>query len=116
MKHNFNDIVDYVRANIRHAIYHSRFVGLLPDRISRQFEARVMSMDNKCYEDGSCKECGCMTTHLQMTNKPCEGGCYPKMLNSAEWNQISNEGRLLLQGEGKNKKFWYIRGGKFKSI
>jgi hypothetical protein len=29
--------------------------------------------------------CGCMTTALQMCNKPCEGDCYPSMMSKKQW-------------------------------
>jgi len=45
-------------------------------------------MNRECYNRGSCVVCGCMTTHLQMSNKACDGNCYPKMLSRLEWYNL----------------------------
>ena len=45
-------------------------------------------MDKKCYNDGTCKLCGCITTALQMCNKPCDKPCYPVMMNKRLWNNF----------------------------
>lgn len=44
-------------------------------------------MSQECYTSGSCVKCGCMTTALQMCNKPCEGFCYPPIVGKQMWNR-----------------------------
>ena len=43
---------------------------LIPIYVGEQFNIRVNSMDQECYFSGSCKECGCKTTALQMASIP----------------------------------------------
>jgi hypothetical protein len=48
-------------------------------------------MDKECYENGSCKMCGCNTTALQMANKACPKPCYPKMISKKEWKEFKTK-------------------------
>ena len=49
-------------------------------------------MDIDCYNNGSCKMCGCKTTALQMANKACDKPCYPTMLSRKDWNRAKELG------------------------
>ena len=73
--------------------YNSKLRWLLPTYIYEQIMWRIGIMDIKCFEQGSCKICGCDTTALQMANKACPKPCYPKMMDKKVWNlykQIMN--------------------------
>lgn len=35
--------------------------------------------------------CGCKTPNLQMSNKTCENGCYPPMMNKKVWNHFKED-------------------------
>jgi phospholipase C len=56
-------------------------------------------MDKECYENGSCKICGCATTALQMADKQCDKPCYPKMMSRSIWYQFSNKQLKLRDGK-----------------
>lgn len=71
----------------RYKLYYSRYSWLIRKHIAQQIEYRISIMDKECYENGSCKMCGCRTTALQMADKQCPKPCYPKMMNKKEWNQ-----------------------------
>lgn len=81
MKINIKDILAYVTGNFRHSLYYTKLNFLIPKHIRKQIEIRLNSMNPKCYSEGACLKCGCVTPALQMANKPCEGMCYPKMVN-----------------------------------
>ncbi len=81
------DIISYLQGNIRYFCYHKKYLNwMISKHIKEQYVYRINSMDKECYDNGSCKECGCKTTHLQFANKACEGHCYPVMENKSWWN------------------------------
>ncbi len=57
-------------------------------------------MNQQCYKNGACIECGCDTTQLQMCNKPCKGLEYPPMVGIDDWDDFIN-----YNGRIKNKKY-----------
>lgn len=80
------DIISYLQGNIRYFCYHKKYLNwMIPKHIKEQYVYRINSMDKECYDNGSCKECGCKTTHLQFANKACDGFCYPEMVNRKRW-------------------------------
>ena len=95
-KINFKDIVAYIQGNVRYKLYYSKFNFLIPLYIKEQIDSRILSMKPECYSTGSCIMCGCKTTALQMADKSCDGGCYPKMLTKSQWSELK-----------KNKINWY---------
>lgn len=79
----------FLQGWIRYYMYYSPFFSaFLRSHIKEQIEYRINSMNKACYFQGSCIKCGCTTTALQMCNKPCEGDCYPRMMNRLEWMEI----------------------------
>jgi hypothetical protein len=80
------DMYAYIQGNIRYELFYSKFRWLIPKHIEEQIMYRINSMDIDCYNNGSCKMCGCKTTALQMANKACDKPCYPIMLNKHRWN------------------------------
>ena len=77
----------YLQGNIRYYLYYSDFKKLISNHVLEQIHARIASMNRECFITGSCVNCGCKTTHLQMCNKNCED-CYPKMLNKIDWDLL----------------------------
>lgn len=101
-KYSINDIIDYFRANIRYKLYYSKLNWLISTHIKEQIDFRInIMMDRECYNTGSCKICGCTTTNLQMTNKSCEGDCYPFMQNIKTWRYFKKRGIIT-----DNKYTW----------
>jgi hypothetical protein len=85
------NILAYLQGNLRYRIYYSQWFGFLMRRhIRRQIRFRINFMDKDCYDDGSCRICGCSTTALQMANKPCDGECYPEMMDKERWTKFSH--------------------------
>jgi len=52
-------------------------------------------MDPECFEQGSCKMCGCDTTALQMADKACDKPCYPTMMTRDKWRVFKYRERVL---------------------
>lgn len=90
------DIVAYLQGNIRYKLYYSTFRFLILKHIREQITHRIRVMDGLCYSQGSCKMCGCMTTHLQMANKSCDKPCYPKMMNKKNWQSYKNKNTIIV--------------------
>lgn len=104
-KYSWYEIVDYFRANIRYfCYYNSKFRHLLKPHIIEQIDFRInVMMDHECYNNGSCKICGCTTTNLQMANKPCEGLCYPPIVGKDHWKAFKNHGVI---NDTENNLLW----------
>lgn len=97
-----NKIVSYLQGWSRYHLYYSRFSWLIRKHIREQIEMRINSMNSECYLTGSCIKCGCSTTALQMSNKACEGYCYPSIVDKNRWrrlNKIKVEGIVIVDGE-----------------
>lgn len=106
---NWKNIVAYIQGNVRYwCFYKASF--LLKEHIREQISTRIESMDFICYKNGSCKLCGCKTTHLQMANKACDKPCYPYMLSKSNWKKILEGATIYDKHTGLN---WVYRWGKF---
>lgn len=111
----------YIQGWYRYHLYYSKhwlkidLSCLIRKHIREQIVVRINSMNKKCYNDGSCKECGCSTTALQMANKACDGDCYPKMLSLFGWSEIKrmsvHKGYYILI----DKFSWRLENDKFVS-
>jgi len=114
-KINLKNVLAYIQGNVRYWIYYSKYFKWLMRRFIReQISARIESMERECYDNGICKLCGCSTTALQMSNKPCDKPCYPKMMSRNLWKAFK-AGTLYHQIEAR--KIWlYKKSNKFKSI
>ena len=108
-KVSFKNIYYYLQGNIRYVLYYSSFNWLIRKHILQQIKIRINSMDRYCFNNGQCKECGCQTTHLQMSNKACKGKCYPRMLSKKSWKKLLNRKLVYVGGIT-----WEIRNSKFK--
>lgn len=106
------EIYYFIQGYIRYLIFNSKYKYLIRSHIREQIESRIKSMNKECYNNGTCIECGCMTTHLQMCNKACEGNCYPKMLSKDKWKYMQNNVIAV------EEVFWKVikKTGKFKTL
>lgn len=111
------EIRSYVTGWIRYFLYYSKEkVGvdlsfIIRKHIREQIYCRIESMDRKCFNDGSCKMCGCKTTALQMANKACDKPCYPIMLNKKQWDRFKKRGVMYydpIHWELSNARFYNI--------
>lgn len=85
------DVFYYFQGNWRYKIYYSPFKFLLRKHILQQIDYRIKWMDQECFNEGSCKLCGCETTALQMCNKSCDKPCYPPMMNKEHWSLFNDQ-------------------------
>jgi len=101
-RYSLSEIIDYFRANFRYWCYYHDDLdinNLLPLHIKEQIDFRIdVMMDKECFNNGQCKVCGCTTTQLQMTNKSCEGHCYPCIVNKTTWEFFKNNGIIISNG------------------
>ena len=47
-----------------------------------------------CLEQGSCRVCGCDTEGLILSDPPCEGNCFPKMMTARDWENFKLENNI----------------------
>lgn len=136
---SWTDVWHYILGNYRYYFYYGGklsekygWVASLRKRVVRkhikeQIAWRIEWMDEKCYEDGSCKICGCATTALQMADKPCDKPCYPPMMNREKWKRFKNghpigflTGKRLTHYYTKRRIFnemWKLTDGKlYRSV
>ena len=86
MKYTFSELYNYFLAKYRYVIFYSFLSKLLIRKhIFEQISYRILVMDEKCFNDGECKLCGCETIALQMTNTACKKPCYPDMMSKGKW-------------------------------
>ena len=116
-------IIDWFQGWYRYTLYYSKDIikidlsWLIRKHIREQIEIRINSMNKECYNSGSCIECGCATTALQMANKACEGNCYPTMFSKNEWERgliASSEDWIWFSNQGR--QIWKIVNNKFIKI
>lgn len=89
--------IDFLLGTYRYEVYYMN-PWWLRDFIVDQFEARIASMNPKCYTDGQCVMCGCQTTALQMAKKSCNAPCYPPLMGRKEWEAFKNNGGGEIDG------------------
>lgn len=59
-----------------------------PRHIQEQVVWREVIMNKTCYENGKCTHCKCSVPAKLYSDRDCEGGCYPAIMNKKEWNQF----------------------------
>ncbi len=103
----------FLQGNIRYKIYYSPLRCFIRKHVLQQINFRIKVMKKECYASGSCVECGCKTTALQMCSKACEGGCYPPMMNKKDWGEfISPSCRRWIKGfRIRYQAPVYLKGG-----
>lgn len=90
---------DYMLGNYRYFLYYKLNKIFIRSHIIEQIEYRIKWMDKQCYNEGSCKLCGCETTALQMCNKSCEKPCYPPMMEAKKWLNFRLFGQMNIKDE-----------------
>lgn len=109
-KVNLKNVKSYIVGNIRYKLYYSSyFYKLIFSHIREQIKLRLENMDKECFNEGSCKLCGCVTPALQMSNKACDKPCYPGMMNRKNWERFKT-GRLHFDKE--TKMMWWLKKGR----
>ena len=105
----------YVQGNLRYQLYYSKFKFLIRDHILDQIDWRIAMMNQTCYDQGSCVECGCVTTALQMSDKACDGMCYPPMMNEKDLRKFVEEGETVngWKYRVERKRGWNSKEGLF---
>ena len=110
-------LISWFQGWSRYFLYYSKEIikidlsWLIKKHIREQIQIRINSMNRECYNSGSCIECGCATTALQMANKACEGDCYPKITTSKYlWNNFVTDSQLFPKNHFKN---WRLKNNKF---
>lgn len=107
------NIQAWTQGNLRYRFYYNRYLKrLIPEHIREQIDMRILSMDAVCFNNGTCKLCGCATTALQMANKACDMPCYPPMMNKKEWKEFYKTKRMT-DSEGR---VWKRKGIKFELV
>ena len=109
-KLSYKNIKAWLQGNLRYFLYYTSLKFLIRRHIREQIDARIKSMNQTCYNQGSCIKCGCLTTQLQMANKECEGNCYPVMQNKTNWKLLKDR-KLITIGD---KFAWQLHNGRFK--
>ena len=86
----FGDIKAYLLGNWRYWLWYTKYGKIfIRPHIREQIELRTTKwMDKDCFNNGTCKMCGCVTTALQMANKACDKPCYPTIMNKQDWKDF----------------------------
>lgn len=116
-KINFKNIIAYIQGKCRYYFYYSSKKRFIRKHIREQIEARINSMNKTCFYNGTCVSCGCVTTALQMANKPCNEACYPPMFTKKSWKDFKYHGGLYFEPE-KSEYLWRfdLKNNKFIKV
>jgi len=99
----------YIVGNVRYFLYY-KIPRLMRFYIKDQVEWRIEIMNSKCYENGSCVQCGCRTTHLQMANKSCDKPCYPPIMSFSKWKDFIKGQKVEIKGVGWEYTITEVKG------
>lgn len=77
-------VFDYTQGNVRYFLYRN-LPFLLTKDFKEQIKYRLENANKECIKQGVCTHCGCKTPNLFFSDKSCEGGCYPPIMNSYVW-------------------------------
>jgi hypothetical protein len=58
--------------------------------IEEQYSHRIDLVSKEspeCISSKQCKICSCETPDLFLSDDPCEGGCYPRMMDKEAWEK-----------------------------
>ena len=89
-EYTVSDVMNYFIGMSRYQLY-TYLPFLVMPYIRKQIELRFRMMDKDCYNNGSCKLCGCEVPHLQMANKSCDKPCYPPIMSRYDWKHFKVE-------------------------
>ncbi len=118
-----SDIINYMVGNLRYRLYFSKFKWVIRKNIRDQIHYRIATMNQECYSQGSCVECGCSTPAMQMSSKTCDRDCYPPLMNKELWERFKSnlsvkvgDDRWRLLTAGKKQAYLYKNGEDVNSI
>lgn len=104
----------YLTGNIRFWLSRHRATRWMVGEMTiLQIIFRLFMMDDECYDNGQCKECGCKTINLQFASKRCKGDCYPELMRGRKFIKFlngkvtkvgKNVWKLDVKNEGENSK------------
>ena len=107
-KINLPNIKSYLQGNWRSVLLEYYPDGL-PKHLEEQYYWRIQQVQEKSPEclKGKCKICSCDTPELFMSDKACEGECYPEMKSKEDWNKWkksyhTEDDQIELSPEGLN--------------
>lgn len=124
------DVWYFIQGHIREMLYFSRYDFLIRKHIREQIDVRINTIREmgergitSCLKNEQCDICGCYTYALIMSNKSCEGSCYPSGFFSKEdWKHMKEleelfrdqGGMFVYDGElwkfkEENNKYRYIK-------
>lgn len=86
-KITWKNIKKYIQGNFNKLL---RKVFKIKSHREEQYVWRMEQIKEKsfkCFEDGVCRICGCDTEGLALSDPPCEGNCFPEIMNEIEWKQ-----------------------------
>lgn len=129
---SFTDVWYFIQGHIREMLYFSKYDFLIRKHIREQIDVRINTIREvgergitSCLKNEQCDICGCYTYALIMSNKSCEGNCYPgKFFSKNDWEHLKEMEELfndkdcegvfiyddeLWKFEKKNYKYYYIK-------
>ena len=95
-KLNLSNILNYAEAEVRHWKSTSDFLKN-PEHIDEQSIWRLSQIKEKspeCIQELRCVNCGCDINEKSFESKGCDEGCYPPMMNKAEWTAFKRENNI----------------------
>lgn len=87
---NIINIVRVLRAAWR------KLFPLTPKHIREQAAWRLTQVKPACKMLDSCTICGCEVSSLVYEDSPCEGFCYPEMMDKKVWNMYKKTYKVKL--------------------
>lgn len=99
----FKNIFYYFQGNIRYFLNRNKNIKILKlfsselhieNHIEEQALYRQKKANKICVNQGFCKICHCKTPELFFADKPCEGNCYPAIMNKEEWSKFKKQNKI----------------------
>lgn len=90
-KLNLKNIKGFLQAHYRQVLDE---MGFLDKHVYEQAEWRLRRVKEKspeCYNSDKCVHCGCQVSSKVFEDRPCEGGCYPEMMDEYEWSYFDED-------------------------
>lgn len=72
LKKNPKIVLYYLIGNYRYYIYYSKFRWLLRKSVIKTIERLLKNIDTECFNQASCKKCGCKVPQQNFGGKPCD--------------------------------------------
>lgn len=70
--------------------------GALDEHILEQAAWRLSVANKACIDTDQCQACGCFPmSDKVLEDRPCEGQCYPAMMNKEEWDSFKRKNNIV---------------------